>query len=65
MNDNIIFYTKTRNGFLIFTYNGMTERYLYYSYKDALRNFREKHGLRYKHLKVIKDDEPITHGFMF
>lgn len=61
-----IYYNKTKNGFILFNYNGIVKRYLYYNFKDALKDFKNLTGLKYKHnVKLIKDIDPITYGFMF
>lgn len=52
-----LFYYYNAQGYLVLSYtdgNGRhAERsYLYYSRKEAIRLFRERYGLRYKHITV-------------
>ena len=66
MEDRIILYGKTKNGFWLFNYNGITQRYLGYSFKESLAKFKELVGLKGKHnITLVRDDEPITYGYMF
>ena len=65
MEDKIIYYGYTKNGFIIFNYNGITQRYMGYTFKESLTKFKELCNIKYKHVKLVKDNEPITYGFMF
>ena len=62
----IIFYKKTTSGMWLFSYNGNTERYMYYSFKDALRQFKRKYNLRYKrNIELVKEEFCGTYGYMY
>ena len=54
-----VYYHYNHEGALIFSYRNNSGRcfdrcYLYYSFREALRRFRNECGLRYKHIKVIR-----------
>ena len=62
----IIFYTRTTSGMWMLSYNGNTERYIFYTFKDALKKFKEKYNLKYKrNIKLVKNDFCGTYGFMY
>lgn len=66
MEEKIIYYKRNSGGFILFNYNGYSERYLYYNFKNALKDFKEKCNLRYKHnVKLVKDDFCITYGYLY
>lgn len=51
-----LFYYRS-NGALIFKYKDdfgkhITHRYIFYSFKEALKLFREQYGLKYKYYKL-------------
>lgn len=59
---NFVFYR--RNGSAVsFTFNGFSHTYWYYSTREAYRLFKEKVGI--KRAKLIKDEHPITFGFLY
>ena len=54
-----IFYYYNSHGALIFEYRDNRGRYihrsyLYYSFREALRRFRDEFHLRHKHIELIK-----------
>ena len=56
-----LFYYRS-NGALIFKYKDdfgkhITHRYIFYSFKEALKLFSEQYGLKYKKLQIKKLNE--------
>lgn len=56
-----LFYYRS-NGALIFKYKDefgkhITHRYIFYSYSEALKLFREQYGLKYKKIHIQKLNE--------
>lgn len=61
-----IYFTKTKNGMWLFSYNGITQRYLDYSFKESLILFKEKVGLKYKkNVNIVEDNFCGTYGYMY
>lgn len=61
-----IYFKKTKNGMWLFSYNGIIQRYLDYSFKESLILFKEKVGLKYKkNVNIVKDNFCGTYGYMY
>ena len=52
-------YCRYEHGYLVLNYkdesgNRIKHSYLYYTLREAIKLFRERYGLRYKHITVKK-----------
>lgn len=59
----MIIYYRRRGSAVSFTDGQTTQTYWYYSTREAYRLFKQKNGIN--RAKLVKDDAPITYGFLY